>query len=102
MEGCLSENVVAQFVSGGSPAHELASIEEHFDACSACRSLVLAMVREGARTPEAAPDLPERLDEYRLLGSIGHGAMGQSVGELLGDPVHQDRGEPGDNHTDKV
>lgn len=68
---CPDEDAWASFVAGAGSDGARAALEEHLDACGACRRLVSELVRG------AAPDVPApRLGRYELLDLIGSGAMG--------------------------
>jgi serine/threonine protein kinase/formylglycine-generating enzyme required for sulfatase activity len=81
-------------IDGGLAEKELPLVHNHLDKCSACRELVVAVVRGGPRaevglepplaSTEPASVLPAgsgwsppgEFDEFRLVGPLGRGAMG--------------------------
>jgi tetratricopeptide (TPR) repeat protein len=67
---CPDDERFRQLLERRLPATELASLQQHIDACGDCMSLLLELVREDR-------PVPEQVDEYSLLRVLGRGAMGQ-------------------------
>jgi formylglycine-generating enzyme required for sulfatase activity len=72
---CPTENELAALLAGRL-GDRLDEVTRHLDECSVCVHLLPVLASSyggGAATGEP----PERIDEYRLLGPVGRGAMGQ-------------------------
>jgi tetratricopeptide (TPR) repeat protein len=91
MEGCLSEERVAEFVSGRLAAPLVADVERHLDGCAACLGLVArtasavfrpATVDETIDTPDPRPARAtplaagEHVGRYLIRRVVGAGGMG--------------------------
>ncbi|HOX44164.1 MAG TPA: tetratricopeptide repeat protein [Myxococcota bacterium] len=93
---CPDENQTLAFVEGRLPEGQARQVEEHLDACPACRALVADLAREaapgqgsGPADPEATrPDLGQagagpalrrgsEVGRYVILDLIGRGGMGE-------------------------
>jgi len=84
VSSCPAEETLLAFLRGKLGRAELAALDQHLDACRACRDLVAALV-DVARHPEAPPGpLPPALavgatvaGRYRIDRFIGRGGMGE-------------------------
>lgn len=86
MDPCPDEETILAFVGGRLSSAGIELLEHHADACAACVELIAAAAQDLARepppvTPGGAPgDLAQEpgsgLGKYRVLGSLGHGGMG--------------------------
>src|SRR5262245_51815317 len=54
MHGCLDDNTVLAFFTKNARRDEMRSIQEHLDACSACRLLVAEVARTTSKNVAAA------------------------------------------------
>lgn len=86
MAGCLPEDLLVEFTEGRLSEASAAGVQQHLHRCLACLDLVVELGRslEAAGTvpalsarAAAGPELPDEIDEYRLLRPLGRGAMGQ-------------------------
>ena len=77
--GCVSEEVLLQFLGGGLSPEAVAAVVLHLSACDPCREL-LAAVAEGepAASASAPPGPPgsDGAERYQLLRTVGAGGMG--------------------------
>jgi hypothetical protein len=76
--GCLDEQTVVAFVSGGLNGAALAEVERHLVDCPACTALVAVAAPEGSAP--AAPVVPAAgatVGRYRLLRLVGRGGIGE-------------------------
>lgn len=93
MADCLSDNVLVALVEGTVSESEMQRIAEHLDQCAQCRMLTAGMAiscfRDSTRdevagsgyqsreTTDSDWSPPSQFDEYRLLGFLGRGQMGE-------------------------
>lgn len=93
MADCLSDNVLVALVEGTVSETEMQRIAEHLDQCARCRMLTAGMAiscfRDSTRdevagsgyqsreTTDSDWSPPSQFDEYRLLGFLGRGQMGE-------------------------
>jgi tetratricopeptide (TPR) repeat protein len=82
MDGCLTENTLAQLLDGTGPAHDLDGARSHLESCPACRELFTEMTllyESGEPLAHAVAGLlkpGDRVGRYEVAGAIGSGAMG--------------------------
>ncbi len=83
--GCLDENKLSAYLSGGLTAAEVAEIETHLDGCAACRHLMAVAARAiGSTLPRIDDSYGDddtlsrgtMVGRYVLLDRLGRGGMG--------------------------
>lgn len=104
MDACVTENTLAGFLEGRLSREVSTRLQEHIARCPACRALMVALASaaslpmsqtaasqpraDGAEASKGGPVVhagndasaftpPQQLDEYRILGFLGQGSMGQ-------------------------
>jgi hypothetical protein len=68
-QGCLDENLIADFIGGALATQESVTVREHIDRCSLCHQLLDALVCTAAAPPPAKTRVP----------MVGPGAGGVAV-----------------------
>jgi len=75
--GCISEEMLLEFIDGDLPRERSAAVEQHLSDCDPCREL-LAAVTTGL--PDATPPAPslnlDGANRYQIEGPVGAGGMG--------------------------
>jgi tRNA A-37 threonylcarbamoyl transferase component Bud32 len=74
--GCLDEQTVVAFVTGGLKGATLAAVEQHLLSCHSCTVLVTVAAPAGVARA-AAPTAGTMVGRYRLLHLVGRGAIGE-------------------------
>ncbi|WP_394831431.1 tetratricopeptide repeat protein [Pendulispora rubella] len=87
---CIDANTVTMWFDGELAPEERVSVQDHIDACDACRSLFGELGRVAAdtadmagvlvRPPRAPITVGQRIDRYAVLEWLGEGGMGVVYG----------------------